>query len=114
MKEFLTYDLFGSAEWIGVDAIRVMITEETLEEISKAREILKSNTFINSILIGVGMSDVIQYRHGDEDGELEELPYEDYSHFRIGTEEIKVSRIDTYYVMHNKYTTDYIEIEIPE
>jgi len=116
MKEFTTDEIMGSADWVEVDAINVTIPGNVLDNIQVARDIIKSTDFIDSITIKAGMSEVIQYQSNNIDGvdKLEELPYEDLSHFRISKEEIKVSAIDAYYVMHNKYTNDYLEVEIPE
>lgn len=116
MKEFITSDIFGTAiEWSSVCTVKVTIPDDIIEKIQVARDIVKSADFINHVTIKAGKSEVTQYsNYIDDDTPLEELEYQDLEYFRMSTEEIKVYDNASYYIMHNKYTSDYLEVEIPE
>ena len=116
MKEFTTSDIFGTAiEWSSVRTVKVTIPDDVIERIQVARGLLNSADFINHITINAGKSEVVQYEnYYDHDEPLEELKYDDLEYFRISVEEIKVYDNASYYIMHNKHTSDFLEVEIPE
>lgn len=116
MKEFITSDIFGTAiEWSSVITVKVTIPDDVVEKIQVARDVVKSADFINHIAINAGKSEVVQYgNYADDDEPLEELEYDDLEYFRMSTEEIKVYGNASYYIMHNKHTSDFLEVEIPE